>query len=106
MTTSKINEHDLDESLVLSIENHNHEEQNINPMSIGLGSGQSSHGGYIDFHFGGTTDNYTSRIIENTNGSINIEAPNGVKVNNNSVVTSNIALNFNITDDGILQINY
>ena len=39
-----------------------------------LGQYAESHGGYIDFHFGGSTDDYTSRIIENAKGEILISA--------------------------------
>lgn len=39
-------------------------------------------GGYIDFHYNGDTSDYTSRIIENTKGILNI---NGVKIQNSYV---------------------
>lgn len=34
----------------------------------------ASHGGYIDFHYAGSTDDYTSRIIENSQGNIAIKS--------------------------------
>jgi hypothetical protein len=33
----------------------------------------ASHGGYIDFHYAGSTDDYTSRIIENNANDLSIE---------------------------------
>ena len=36
---------------------------------IGANAG---HGGYIDFHFNGSSDDYTSRIIESASGTLNI----------------------------------
>ena len=41
---------------------------------IELGHNMESYGGYIDFHFGGSTEDYTSRIIENAKGEIFISA--------------------------------
>lgn len=41
----------------------------------------SSSGGYIDFHYRGSTDDYTSRIIENSSGRLSVVAPNGFLVN-------------------------
>lgn len=43
-------------------------------LGLELGQYAESHGGYIDFHFGGSTDDYTSRIIENAKGEILISA--------------------------------
>jgi hypothetical protein len=36
----------------------------------------SSQGGYIDFHYAGTTGDYTSRIIESGNGALTLSAKN------------------------------
>lgn len=36
------------------------------------GSSTSGHGGLIDFHYNGSADDYTSRIIESDNGLLNI----------------------------------
>lgn len=44
-----------------------------NPNAIDLGknlSSSSNFGGYINFHFNGSTDNYTSRLIETQSGVI------------------------------------
>lgn len=43
-------------------------------LGLELGQYAESHGGYIDFHFGGSADDYTSRIIENVKGEILIDA--------------------------------
>lgn len=40
----------------------------------------SGYGGFIDFHFNGSSSDYTSRIIEDASGEINIQAT--TKVNN------------------------
>lgn len=36
---------------------------------------------HLDFHFGNSADDYTSRIIEAAGGKLNIVAPNGVEIN-------------------------
>ena len=59
-------------SLGAAAASHNHANQNINPQCIELGSGSTSHGGYIDFHFKGNTGDYTSRIIEQKSGLLSI----------------------------------
>ena len=40
----------------------------------------TTNGGYIDFHYGGSQDDYTSRIIENERGRISIYADTGVDI--------------------------
>mgnify|MGYP003293296468 CR=1 FL=1 len=53
-------------------------------------SSTDGHGGFVDFHFNGSSDDYTSRIIEGSTGRINVLAPNGFKVNDkNAVLTVN-----------------
>lgn len=62
---------------------HTHTGQSINPASLELNPGTSAgHGGYIDFHYAGSSADYTSRIIESASGKINIQAANGVEVDN------------------------
>jgi hypothetical protein len=52
------------------------------PSGVEFGTGSSSgHGGYIDFHFNGSGDDYTSRIIETKSGVIDFKAPSGLKIN-------------------------
>jgi hypothetical protein len=48
----------------------------------------ANYGGIIDFHYAGSTEDYTSRIIENAEGRIEVTASNGVTVNNKNVVRS------------------
>lgn len=38
------------------------------------GSAEYNNGGYIDFHYGGSTDDYTSRIIEDVSGRLKVES--------------------------------
>lgn len=50
---------------------HYHGGAILTPLSIELTpSASSNNGGYIDFHFNGSTSDYTSRIIENASGSL------------------------------------
>ena len=51
------------------------------PTCIELDPGASATtGGYVDFHYAGSTEDYTSRIIEDTLGHLRIIAQNGVLV--------------------------
>lgn len=58
----------------------------IQPSSIELSPPSTySHGGYIDFHFQGSSADKTSRIIEDASGNINI---NGVNLSSYTVTAS------------------
>lgn len=48
----------------------------------------SNNGGYIDFHFNGSSSDFTSRIIEGSSGALQISATNGVTINAKNVVRS------------------
>lgn len=62
---------------------HNHRGQSINPYAIELcGSSSQGHGGYIDFHYGETTEDYTSRIEEAENGILSWKA--GMKLDSST----------------------
>ena len=56
-----------------------------------------THGGYIDFHYQGSSSDFTSRIIENDSGIIDIQAPNGVKINGQKTIKVTHAQSDNIT---------
>ena len=59
---------------------------------------------HIDFHHANSTDDYTSRIIENSAGAIDILAPNGLKLNNKRVDNQSVTLTVKtdeIIKDGI-----
>lgn len=45
-------------------------------------STESQHGGYIDFHFNGNTADFTSRIIEDSEGVLNLNYGYAVKIGN------------------------
>ena len=61
----------------------------LNAGAIELNPGSDyENGGVVDFHYAGSTDNYTSRIIEDGQGKLGIVASNGVTVNNKHVVRS------------------
>lgn len=52
---------------------HIHQNQSINPAAIEL-FGSNTHGGYIDFHYGGDMSvDYTSRIIEGATGELHVK---------------------------------
>lgn len=57
------------------LKSHAHAGQNINPSAVEL-KGGSSHGGYIDFHYGASTDDYTTRVIEKGPGMLLMSVPN------------------------------
>ena len=81
----------------LANKTHNHSNESLNPASIEL-KGSSVHGGYIDFHYGGTTDDYTSRIIEEANGV--------VKLNDGIILTDkNISIYGNFGTGSVLVKN-
>jgi hypothetical protein len=42
----------------------------------------SNFGGYIDFHYNGSSADYTSRIIEDASGRIYLNAPAGIRIGN------------------------
>ena len=66
---------------------HNHSGDSLNPASIEF-KGSSSHGGYIDFHYGQSTADYTSRIIEDASGKLSITASSGVYINGSKAATA------------------
>ena len=59
---------------------------------------------HIDFHFGNSDTDYTSRIIENATGEIDILAPNGLKLNNKRVDNQSVTLTANT--DRITNVSY
>ena len=46
-------------------------------IELGPDSQSAGHGGFIDFHFNGSSDDFTSRIIEHPSGNIQI---NGISI--------------------------
>ena len=52
----------------------------------------ATNGGYIDFHYAGSTDDYTSRIIEGTEGRLTVEASDGFVVSHNLRVNKEIRI--------------
>lgn len=51
---------------------HSHNGQIINPLSVEITPlVGAAHGGFIDYHYGGSTDDYTVRLWENTKGNLN-----------------------------------
>lgn len=57
---------------------HKHQAESIEPGGIEFRpSSSAGHGGYIDFHYNGSTSDYTSRVIESTSGTLTL---NGNKI--------------------------
>lgn len=50
---------------------------------------------HIDLHYGNSTDDYTSRIIESSSGQLNFMAQNGVLINGKKADTESITLTVN-----------
>ena len=48
----------------------------------------NKYSGFIDFHYDGSTEDFTSRIIESAEGKIDITAPTGVYANGKNIVRS------------------
>ena len=65
---------------------------------------------HIDFHFGKSTADYTSRIIESSEGALNIIAPNGVLANGSKVKTEadlkTTALTLSVYDSNLKSFSY
>ena len=58
---------------------------NLGLASIELNQNISnSHGGYIDFHYAGTTDDYTSRIIESAKGRLSLQNDKGTQTSDST----------------------
>lgn len=68
---------------------HTHEGQSIKPAYIEFGTASSTgHGGVLDFHFNGSTADFTSRIIEASSGKLSLLATNGVVASSPAVGTA------------------
>lgn len=77
-----------------------------NVSSIELSStSDSNHGGFIDFHYNGNAKDFTSRIMENAEGRIEVIAPNGIRCNNKQLVRTvggvEADVNGNVEIDGM-----
>lgn len=59
---------------------------------------------HIDFHFGNSNTDYTSRIIENTSGILDMKSPNGFCVNGKRVDNQSVTLTANT--DRITDVSY
>lgn len=53
---------------------------------------------HIDFHYGNSTNDYTSRIIEDAAGAIDILAPNGLKLNGSNLKYDDTAIKNRLTN--------
>jgi len=63
--------------------------------------GSAGHGGYIDFHYNGSTSDYTSRIIEDASGVLKINNAIFAKLSGNvSIGTSTISQTYKLDVNG------
>ena len=69
--------------------NHGH---NFTSIELNSTGGLPGYGGFIDFHFNGSSSDYTSRIIENESGTLDL---NGVQMD------STMGIHINGSDKGI-----
>jgi hypothetical protein len=60
-------------------------EKTIDHLEMTSSSG-AGHGGYFDFHYNNSSDDFTSRIIEDASGRINLVAPTGIRVNGGRIL--------------------
>lgn len=59
---------------------------------------------HLDFHFGNSSSDYTTRIIETASGKLNIAAPNGVLINGKNADVEAVALT--VYGDRLTNLNY
>jgi hypothetical protein len=85
--------YNLDNRLT-ALENQLTKYYNSNTDSIELNTNHAlaTLGGYIDFHYNGSTSDYTSRISESASGVISIEASNGVRTNYSGFLAGPVAI--------------
>lgn len=69
---------------------------------IELGRSASGHGGYLDFHFNASTEDYTSRIIESASGVLQINAGKSVSLGTISNPTDVLKTLLNPTNFGYI----
>lgn len=67
---------------------------------------QGANGGYIDFHYAGSSSDYTARIIEDASGRLFLNAPNGVRIGDALLVwdTTNDALKLQKYDGSAVDV--
>ena len=51
-------------------------------IEMNTNGSETGNGGFIDFHYNGSSSDYTSRIIEDSSGRIKVEATNGLRIGN------------------------
>ena len=80
---------------------HSHSEyMPSNPYAIELkGSANPAHGGYIDFHYKNSTEDFTTRIIENSSGKLYIQTKDA----SGNTITSEIIATNNTTWKNVVQ---
>ena len=59
-----------------------------------------THGGYVDFHYAGSSDDYTARLIEDAQGQISYHGANSLSVSN-STTTHTIAVKGWVNDPAL-----
>ena len=69
---------------------HDHSSETLKPVCVEFTgtTSSSNHGGYLDFHYNGSTSDYTSRIIESASGQLSFLASNGIVLTTGAYGTS------------------
>ena len=75
----------VDNSKVFSSDHDHTDKMDKNPHNIELFGDKAS---YIDFHYNGSTADYTSRIIESSSGKLDVYAPNGFNVEGGNLMSA------------------
>lgn len=60
----------------------------VHGLELSPPDASANNGGFVDFHFNKSSEDYTARIIEDSEGVLSIDAPNGLKHNGNAVITA------------------
>jgi len=88
-----------------SASTHRHTSESISPSSIELTpSTSTTNGGFIDFHYAGSTADYTSRIIESASGTLQISGK--LAMGSNIVMPNNVTIQGKNTSGSTLALVY
>ena len=73
----------------------------FNNLELNTNGNETGNGGYIDFHYNGSSSDYTSRIIEDKSGRVYVVANEGLRIGNGVIKwdSTNNALEF-VKSDG------
>lgn len=72
-----------------------------NALELGSGTTPTNNGGYIDFHYNGSTSDYTVRIIESSSGTIQVQ-PSTATVSLPKVSATSLTIGSNSVNDFVV----